>query len=80
MNGQKEPLVVSFGAGVNSTAMLIEMRRRGMRPDLVLFADTGGEKPETYEHLEKMNRWCKDAQFPEITVVRYEPRRVVPNP
>lgn len=71
-----QPLVVSFGAGVNSTAMLLEMKNRGIRPDLILFADTGGEKPETYEHLEKMKRWCKQAEFPEITVVRYEPKRV----
>ncbi len=76
MNAPKEPLVVSFGAGVDSTAMLIEMRRRGIRPDLILFADTGAEKLETYDHLKKMKRWCKEAQFPEITLVRYEPKQV----
>lgn len=70
-----QPLVVSFGAGVNSTAMLLEMKNRGIRPDCILFADTGGEKPETLEHLERMNRWCKQVGFPEITVVRYEPKR-----
>lgn len=41
------PLVVAYGLGVNSTAMLVEFARRGIRPDLILFADTGGEKPET---------------------------------
>lgn len=56
--------------------MLLEMKTRGIRPDLILFADTGAEKPETCEHLEKMNRWCKDAQLPEITLVQYKPRRV----
>src|SRR5262249_31380661 len=45
------PLVVAYGAGVNSTAMLVEFARRGIRPDLVLFADTSAEKPETYEYL-----------------------------
>lgn len=39
----------AFGGGVNSTAMLVEMHKRGIRPDLILFADTGGERPETYE-------------------------------
>ena len=42
------PLVVSYGMGVDSTAMLIGMAQRSIRPDLILFADTGGEKPETY--------------------------------
>jgi hypothetical protein len=31
--------------------MLIEFAHRGIRPDLILFADTGGEKPETYQYL-----------------------------
>ena len=40
------PLVVAYGLGVDSTAMLIEFVRRGIRPDLILFADTGGEQPQ----------------------------------
>ena len=42
------PLVVAYGLGVNSTALLVEFVKRDIRPDLILFADTGGEKPETY--------------------------------
>ena len=45
------PLVVAYGLGVDSTAMLIEFADRAIRPDLILFADTGGEKPETYQYL-----------------------------
>jgi hypothetical protein len=37
------PLVVAYGLGVDSTAMLVEFARRGIRPDLILFADTGGD-------------------------------------
>jgi hypothetical protein len=37
------PLVLAYELGVDSTAMLIEFARRGIRPDLILFADTGGE-------------------------------------
>jgi hypothetical protein len=51
------PLVVSFGGGVNSAAMLIGLYERDIRPDLILFADTGGEKPETYAFLETMRTW-----------------------
>ncbi|MFQ5702046.1 MAG: phosphoadenosine phosphosulfate reductase [Acidobacteriota bacterium] len=69
----QELLVVSFGAGVDSTAMLVEMKNRRIRPDLILFADTGAEKPETYQHLETMNGWLRSVGFPEVTVVRYVP-------
>lgn len=47
----RAPFVVLCGAGVNSTAMLVAMWRRAIRPDLILFADIGAEKPETYAYL-----------------------------
>ncbi len=50
-------LIVSFGGGVNSAAMLVGMHERGIRPDLILFADTGGEKPETYAFVDTMRTW-----------------------
>ena len=49
------PLVVAYGGGLNSTAMLCGFRERGIKPDLILFADTGGETPHTYEHVEKLS-------------------------
>ena len=67
---EKTPEILSFGGGVNSTAMLIGMQERGERPDVILFADTGGEKPETYAHVVAMNEWCKLKGFPEIETVR----------
>jgi hypothetical protein len=72
----RTPLIVNYGAGVDSTAMLIGMRRLGITPDLVLFADTGGEKPETYEYLDGMNYWLFEAGFPNIIEVSYRPTRV----
>jgi len=42
------PSVLCYGAGVDSTAMLLELVAVGQPPDLVLTADTGAEKPETY--------------------------------
>ena len=62
--------VVSYGAGVNSTAMLIGLHERGERPDVILFADTGGERPETYHHLEMITNWCNGIGFPEIIIVK----------
>lgn len=67
------PLIVNYGAGVDSTAMLIGMRRRKMRPDLVIFADTGGEKPETYDYLDIMDEWLRNVRFPAITKVKFKP-------
>jgi len=64
------PIVVCYGGGVDSTAMLIELHRRGIRPDLITFADVGSEKPETYAMVETMSRWCRSVGFPEVTVCR----------
>lgn len=52
--------IVNFGAGVNSTALIIEMVNRKMPIDYVIFADTRSEMPETYKHLEVMKKWCED--------------------
>lgn len=66
----EEPLrVVSYGGGTNSTALLIGLYERGIRPDLILFADTGGEHDRTYAHVERVRDWCASVGFPEIQVV-----------
>lgn len=62
--------IVSLGGGTNSTAMLIGMAERNWRPDLILFADTGGEKPHTYEHIVTLDDWLLDKGFPGVTVVQ----------
>ena len=46
-----EKYVLSFGAGLNSTALLIMLVEKSYPLDEVIFADTGAEVPETYEHL-----------------------------
>jgi hypothetical protein len=61
--------LVSFGGGVNSTALIIGLKDRGEKPDAILFADTGGEKPETYEHIETMQSWLSRNGMPPITIV-----------
>ena len=63
--------VVSYGVGTNSTAMLIGMIKYGIPADIILFADTGGERPETYEYLKMFSEWLKQRGMPEITVVQY---------
>lgn len=63
--------IVSFGGGTNSTAMIIGMYRKGIPIDLILFADTGAERPETYQYIEIFNGWLKERNLVEITVVQY---------
>lgn len=58
--------VVSFGGGVNSSALLIGLWERQERPDYILFADTGGERPDTYAHIDVMRNWCHEHDFPDI--------------
>ena len=66
-----QPLVVAYGIGVDSTAMLVGMVQRGIRPDAILFADVGGEKKETYAYLPVMNAYLEANGFPLAQVVRY---------
>lgn len=70
----KEPLVLAYGMGVDSTAILVGWQKQGIRPDLILFADTGSEKPQTYEYLPYVQNWLASVGFPAVTVVRYQPK------
>ncbi len=67
-------IVISYGGGVNSTALLIGLHSRGIPVDLILFADTGGEQPSTYAYLPIMDQWLLDHGMPQITVVEYNDR------
>lgn len=68
-------VVASYGGGVNSTAMLIGMWQRGDKPNLILFADTGGETPETMKYLDTFSRWLQDRGFPAIRTVQKTTKR-----
>ena len=72
----RSPLVVSNGVGVNSVAMLVGYRQRGVRPDRILFADTGSEKRRTYEYKARvLDPWLAAVGFPRTTTVRYVVQR-----
>ncbi len=59
-----------YGAGDNSTALLVHMATKKMEPpDLILFADTGGEKPGTYSFIPIFSAWLVDHRFPPVTIV-----------
>jgi hypothetical protein len=63
-------LIVAYGGGVNSSAFLIEFVRRNIRPTLILFADTGGERPATYQFIEEFSAWLQKHGLPEIVTVK----------
>ena len=65
--------ILSYGAGVNSTACLLMVMEDSRFLELrqgvdVIFADTGGEWPETYSYIERVirpyigRRWGLDIQ------------------
>ncbi len=69
----KQPTAVAYGMGVDSSAMIIGLLKRNRRPDAILTADTGDEKPETYAYYKVMSAFLEKHHFPPITVVRYRP-------
>jgi hypothetical protein len=68
-------IVASFGGGVNSAAMVIGLWERGEPVDLILFADTGGEKPHTYDFLSSFSFWCSSRGLPVPEVVSNKSRK-----
>ena len=69
MGGEAHINMVSYGGGVNSTALLVGLHQHRIPVDLILFADTGAEHPHTYAYLDIMDRWLKDHGMPPITRV-----------
>lgn len=67
---RKSVIVMSYGGGTNSTAMLVGLHERRERPDYITFADTGSEQEYTYTHMNAVNSWLKSIGFPTITVVK----------
>lgn len=44
--------ILAFGAGLQTTALAILISEKKVEVDALIFADTGGEKPETYFYIE----------------------------
>ena len=67
---ETELQIVSYGAGTNSTALLVEMVRRGEPCGAIVFADTGGERPETYAYAKMFSAWLVVHGYPAIVTVQ----------
>jgi hypothetical protein len=66
-------IALCFGAGVDSTAMLVALRAAGLRPDIITFADTGGEKPPTLTHIDRINELLSTWGWLPVTSCRKVP-------
>ncbi len=64
-------VIVNFGGGTNSTGLLCAAVERGIRPDVIVFSDTGSEMPHTYEHLKDVEAWLLENGYPELTITRW---------
>ena len=65
--------ILSFGAGVNTVALMLMLIQEGQPLDGVIFADTGGETPSTYESVEMAREYIEECGIP-FTIVRARPR------
>lgn len=63
------PIVWSCGLGLNSVAMAVGMVKFGLRYDLAMFADTGGERPETYDYLPILQNYLATHDLPPVMTV-----------
>lgn len=67
-------IVLNYGGGVNSTALLCEAVRRGVRVDVAVFADTGSEHPATMAYLPIAADFCRanDIRFDVVRWIRQD--------
>ena len=60
--------MLSFGGGVNTVALMVVLVREQAPLDGAIFADTGGETPETYRSVEAAKGYLADHGVPLYTV------------
>jgi hypothetical protein len=65
-------VIASYGGGTNSTAMLIGCAEKRIKVDLILFADTGGEKPHTYAYVDLFSDWLEQNGMPRVVTVEQQ--------
>lgn len=56
--------ILSYGGGVDSTALLLLIMDKKMPLDCVVFADTGNELPETYKYVNMIESLLQNNNIP----------------
>jgi hypothetical protein len=70
-DGLKHVHVLSYGGGTQSTALLLMALRgeiAGIKPDYIIFSDTGWEEKKTYAWVQKVNEYIK-AEFGQEVII-----------
>jgi phosphoadenosine phosphosulfate reductase family protein len=60
--------ILSYGGGLNSTALLVFLIKNHYPLDLVLFADTGSEFDHTYKTVQIYKEYCLNHNIPFVIV------------
>lgn len=60
--------ILSFSGGKDSTFLLLELIRRKMPLDEVVFFDTGWEFPAMYDHIKKCKNICSENSIKFVTL------------
>jgi len=63
-DSKDEKFILSYGGGLNSSALLFYLLKNNYPLDEVVFADTGGEVTETYEHLKFIDSYLSRYDIP----------------
>lgn len=66
-------IVVAYGGGTDSTALVIHLVELGIPIKAILFADTGGELKRTYNYVGLFSLWLQSKGYPAITIVKNVP-------
>jgi hypothetical protein len=75
--------VLSYGGGVNSSALFFYLVEKSYPLDIVIFADTGEETVDTYDAVRRLKHICTSKEIEFITVTNgnlydyYKKRRCV---
>ena len=65
-------IVVNYGMGTNSTALLVEAVKRQVKVDLIVASDTGDEFPKTYDYCSMFSQWLVSQGYPPVTMTRWD--------
>ncbi|MCR6792052.1 hypothetical protein [Bacillus paranthracis] len=72
-DGKEHVHVLSFGGGTQSTALALyslEHGINGVKPDYIIFSDTGWEPQSIYDWIDKVNAYIKERYGKEIIIVK----------
>ena len=63
--------VLTYGGGVNSSALFFFLTENHINIDIIIFADTGVESEQTYDAVERMKKICEEKKI-DFVVVKSE--------